>query len=148
MARALPFLISGVLIIVGLVTTSRLDAKLQRYVTGSTDKQVLEGAPSHLQAGPLRNVVLYWVDVTQAAALLIGPVLGLLTVVDLSQAWVAAAYAVAILAALSLGLWLALSANESTYSSKFGWLGLTPVTTIALVVDIVAGLIAYFAGRH
>ena len=145
MARALPFLISGVLILVGLVTTSRLDSKLQKYVTGTADKAVLEGAPAHLQAGSLRNVVLYWVDMTQAAALLIGPVLGLLTVVDLSQTWVAAAYAFAILAGVSLALWLALSANESTYSSKFGWLGLTPVTAIALVIDIGAGLITYFA---
>lgn len=105
----------------------------------------MEGAPAHLQPGPLRNVVLYWVDMTQATALLVGPVLGLLTVVDLSQAWVAGAYAVAILVGVSLGLWLALAANESTYSSKFGWLGLTPVTTIALVIDVGAGLIAYFA---
>jgi hypothetical protein len=146
MERAYPFLISGILIIVGLVATSRLDAKLKLYVTQGPDKEFLEGGPSHLQPGPLRNVVLYWVDITQASALLIGPVLGLLILVDLSQPWVAASYAVTILVAISLILWLALAANESTYSSRSGWLGLTPVTTIGLGIDIAAGLVAYFAG--
>ncbi len=146
MDRAYPFLISGVLIIVGLVATSRLDARLKRYVTMSPVKEVVEGGAAHLQPGPLRNVVLYWVDITQASALLIGPVLGLLILVDLSQPWVATAYAVAVLVGIGLILWLALAADESTYGSRTGKLGLTPVTTIGLIIDIAAGLVAYFAG--
>jgi hypothetical protein len=144
MERVLPFLISGVLIIVGLATTSRLNARLKRYVTGATDMEILDGVPERLQPGSLGNVVLYWVDLTQATALLVGPVLGLLTVVDLSQAWVAGVYAVAILGGICLLLWLALAADESSYSSSFGWLGFTPVTAIALVIDVAAGVIAYF----
>jgi len=65
MERILPFLISGALIIVGLATTSRLDGRLKRYVTGATDRDVLADGPSHLQPEPLRYVVLYWVDLTQ-----------------------------------------------------------------------------------
>ena len=146
MERVLPFLISGVLILVGLVPGARLDARLRRYVTRTPDQQVLENGPSHLQPEPLRNVVMYWVDQTQACALITGPVLGLLTVVNLTRPLVAAAYAVAILGGIALMLWLALAADESTYSSRSGWLGLTPVTSIALGIDIVAGLVAYFAG--
>jgi hypothetical protein len=146
MARVLPFLISGVLVLIGLVTTRRLDERLKRYVTGSKDQDVLADGPSHLQPGPLKNVVLYWVDLTQATALLIGPVLGLLTIVNLADPVVAFAYAVAILGGVCMMLWLGLAADESTYSSRFGRLGLTTVTTIALVIDIGAGLVAYFFG--
>ena len=65
---------------------------------------------------------------------------------NLSQLWIATVYAVSILVGISLILWLALCADESKYSSRSGWLGLTPVTTVGLAVDIVAGVVAYFAG--
>lgn len=149
MERVYPFLISGVLIIIGLVVTSRLDARLNRYVTGDSNKNFhedLKDGLSHLQPGPLRNVVCYWVDLTQATALVVGPVLGLLILIDLSQAWVASAYAISILVGIGLILWLALRADESTYSSLTGWLGLSPVTSIGLIVDIAAGIVAFFAG--
>jgi hypothetical protein len=71
MDRAFPFLISGVLIILGLVATSWLDARLNCYVTGSADTDFnpkLTGELAHLQPGQLWNVVLYWIDMTQAAA--------------------------------------------------------------------------------
>src|SRR5260221_8878541 len=149
MARAYPFLISGILIIVGLVAISRLDTRLNRYVTRDPNKDFhedLKGNLDHLQPGPLRNVVCYWVDLTQATAFIIGPVLGVLILVDLSQPWVAVAYAVSIVVGIGLILWLALCADESTYSSRSGWLGLTPVTTVGLAVDLAAGVVAYFAG--
>lgn len=148
MERTYPFLVSGALIIVGLVTVSRLDGRLNLYVTGDSGKNSradLQGDLYHLQPGYLRNVVCYWVDLTQVAALIIGPVLGVLIFVDLSHVWVATAYAIAIIAGVALILWLALSADESTYSSRRGWLGLTPVTTIGLGIDVIAGLIAFFA---
>jgi hypothetical protein len=150
MVRAYPFLISGILIIIGLVATSQLDARLRRYITGSTDRDfhpALKDDLVHLQPGPLRNVVIYWIDVTQATALIIGPLLGVLILINFSHAWVVAVYAVAILIGIGLIVWLALSANESTYSSLSGKLGLTWVTAIGLIVDVAAGLIAYFAGR-
>ena len=148
MERAYPFLISGVLIIVGLVAMSRLDARLNRYVTGDANTNSrgdLQGNLEHLQPALLRNVVCYWVDLTQATALIIGPVLGVLIFVNLSQVWVATVYAVSIVAGIGLILWLALCADESTYSSSSGLLGLTPVTTIGLAIDIAAGVVAYFA---
>jgi hypothetical protein len=150
MARAYPFLISGILILVGLVATSRLDARLKRYVTGGVNQDyhpALSGELVHLQPGPLRNVVMYWIDVTQATALIIGPLLGVLILINLSDAWVVAVYAVAILVGIGLIVWLALSADESAYSSRAGYLGFTPVTSIGLVTDIVAGVVAYLAGR-
>jgi hypothetical protein len=150
MERVYPFLISGILIIVGLVATSRLDARLNRYVTGDPKKAFhddLKDNLIHLQPGSLRNVVFYWVDLTQATALIIGPLLGILILVDLAQIWIATVYAVSILVGISLILWLALCADESTYSSRSGWLGLTPVTTVGLAIDLVAGVVAYFAGR-
>jgi hypothetical protein len=149
MERIYPFLISGVMIIIGLVAVSRLDTRLNRYVTGdpnTNSRDDLEGNLEHLQPPMLRNVVCYWVDLTQATALIIGPVLGVLILVNLSQVWVATVYAVAIVAGIGLILWLALCADESTYSSQSGWLGLTPVTSVALLVDLAAGVIAYFAG--
>jgi hypothetical protein len=149
MERAYPFLISGALIIVGLVVTSRLDARLNRYVTGDPNKNYrddLKENLEHLQPEHLRNVVCYWVDLTQATALIIGPVLGVLILVHLSQPWVATVYAVSVMLGLGLILWLALSADESTYSKGSGSLHLTPVTTIGLAIDIVAGIVAYFAG--
>lgn len=150
MDRAYPFLISGVLIIVGLITMSRLDGRLNLYVTGDPNKASradLTGDLYHLQPERLRNVVCYWVDLTQASALIIGPVLGVLILVNLSHVWVAIAYAVSIVVGIGLILWLALAADESAYSSRTGWLGLTPVTAIGLGIDIVAGLVAYFAGN-
>ena len=149
MERAYPFLISGVLIIIGLVATSRLETRLNRYVTGDPNKAYrdeLKGDLERLQPGPLRNVVLYWVDLTQASALIIGPVLGVLILVNLSQTWVAIAYAVSIMVGIGLILWLALCADESTYSSRTGSLGLTTVTIVGLDIDLAAGIIAYFAG--
>jgi hypothetical protein len=149
MERVYPFLISGVLIIVGLVTMSRLDGRLNLYVTGDSNKDSrddLDGDLYRLQPAMLRNVICYWVDLTQATALIIGPVLGVLILVNLSQVWVATAYAVSIVVGISLILWLALRADESTYSGRSGWLGLTPVTTIGLAIDILAGVVAYFAG--
>lgn len=59
MARAYPFLISGILIIIGLVATSRLDARLRRYITGSADRDfhpALKNDLVHLQPGPLRSL--------------------------------------------------------------------------------------------
>jgi hypothetical protein len=149
MERAYPFLISGVLILIGLITISRLDSRLNRYVTGDSNTDYLDALNDgldRLQPGPLRNVICYWVDLTQATALIIGPVLGVLIFVDLSQLWVATVYAVSILVGIGLILWLALCADESTYSSRSGWLGLTPVTTVGLAVDIAAGVVAFFAG--
>jgi hypothetical protein len=150
MARAYPFLLSGLLIVVGLVATSRLDARLKRYVTGGANKEfhpALNDALVHLQPGFLRNVVIYWIDITQATALIIGPLLGVLIFIDLSQAWVVTAYAAAILIGITLIIWLALTADESTYSSRTGSLGLTPVNSIGLIIDLACGLIAYFGGR-
>jgi MFS family permease len=150
MARAYPFLISGVLILLGLAATSRLDARLQRYVTGEVNGSIppaLTGELEHLQPDPLRNVVVYWIDVTQAVALIIGPLLGVLILINLSNAWVVAIYALAILFGIGLIVRLALIADEGTYNSRAGRLGLTPVTSVALVIDIAAGLVAYFAGR-
>jgi hypothetical protein len=150
MARIYPFLVSGILIIVGLVATSRLDGRLNRYVTGDSSKNSndeLSVKLAHLQPGSLRNVVIYWIDMTQSSALLVGPVLGILVFVNLAHPLVAAAYAVSILIAIGLILWLALLADESTYNSRGGKLGLTPVTTAAIIVDIAAGAVAYFAGR-
>jgi hypothetical protein len=149
MDRAYPFLISGVLIIVGLITISRLDAKLNFYVTGDPNKTALEDLPAnlyHLQPEKLRNLICYWVDLTQATALIIGPVLGVLILVNLSQVWVATAYAVSIVVGVALILWLALAADESSYGMRTGSLRFTPVTAIGLGIDIVAGLVAYFAG--
>jgi hypothetical protein len=149
MERAYPFLISGVLLLVGLVTISRLDARLNLYVTGDANKESRDDLPAslhHLQPERLRHVVCYWVDLTQATALIIGPVLGVLILVNLSQVWVATAYAVSIVVGIGLILWLALAADESTYSLRTGFLRLTPVTAIGLVIDIAAGLLAYFAG--
>jgi hypothetical protein len=150
MARVYPFLISGILILVGLVAASRLDERLRRYITGGVGQDfhpALKGELAHLQPGPLRNVIVYWIDMTQATALVVGPLLGVLILVDLSKPWVAAAYAASILVGIALIVWLALSADESTYSARSGYLGLTWVTSIGLAVDIAAGLIAYFAGR-
>jgi hypothetical protein len=150
MDRAFPFLISGVLIIVGLITISRLDGKLNLYVTGDSKKASRDDLPAnlyHLQPEKLRNVVCYWVDLTQATALIIGPVLGVLILVNLSQVWVATAYAVSIMVGIALILWLALAADEGTYGIRTGRLRFTWVTAIGLGVDIVAGLVAYFAGN-
>jgi hypothetical protein len=150
MARVYPFLISGILILVGLVATSRLDERLRRYVTGGVGRDfhpALHGELAHLQPGALRNVIVYWIDMTQATALVVGPLLGVLILVDLSRPWVAAAYAASILVGIALIVWLALSADESTYGSLTGVLGFTWVTSIGLGVDIGAGLVAYFAGR-
>jgi hypothetical protein len=150
MDRAYPFLISGVLIIVGLITMSRLDGRLNLYVTGDSKKASradLTGDLYHLQPEKLRHVICYWVDLTQATALIIGPVLGVLILVNLSQVWVATAYAVSIVAGIGLILWLALAADESSYSVRSGRLRLTPVTTIGLGIDIVAGFVAFFAGN-
>lgn len=150
MERVYPFLISGVLIIVGLITISRLDGKLNLYVTGDSKKASRDDMPAnlyHLQPEKLRNVVCYWVDLTQATALIIGPVLGVLILVNLSQVWVATAYAVSIVVGIALILWLALAADESTYGIRTGWLRFTWVTAIGLGIDIVAGLVAYFAGN-
>jgi hypothetical protein len=150
MTRVYPFLVSGILIIVGLVAISRLDGRLNRYVTGDPDKtynEKLSDDLAHLQPGSLRNVVVYWVDMTQSCALLVGPVLGVLVFVNLTHPLVVAAYAVSILIAIGLILWLALLADESTYNSQGGKIGLTPVTTAAIIVDLAAGVIAYFAGR-
>jgi hypothetical protein len=149
MARTYPFLISGVLIIVGLVTMSRLDGRLNLYVTRDPDKTSradLTGDLYHLQPEKLRNVITYWVDLTQATALIIGPVLGILILVNLSQVWVATAYAVSVVAGIALILWLALAADEGSYGVRTGRLRFTWVTAIGLGIDIVAGLVAYFAG--
>jgi hypothetical protein len=59
-------------------------------------------------------VVIYWIDMTQATAVIIGPLLGVLIFIDLCRGWVVAAYAAAILIGISLIVWLALSADEST----------------------------------
>ena len=150
MDRTYPFLISGILIIIGLVATSWLDARLNRYVTGNADTNFnpkLSGELAHLQPGQLRNVVLYWIDMTQAAALIIGPLLGLLILIHLSNGWVVASYAASILVGLGVILRLALMPDESKYSRREGRLGFTPVTYIGLMVDILAGLAAYLVGR-
>lgn len=149
MDRAYPFLISGILILVGLITISRLDARPNLYVTGDPKKTSRDDLPAslyHLQPEKLRNVICYWVDLTQATALIIGPVLGVLILVNLSQVWVATAYAVSIVVGIALILWLALAADESSYGIQTGSLLFTPVTAIGLGIDIVAGLVAYFAG--
>jgi hypothetical protein len=149
MARAYPFLISGLMILVGLVATSRLDSKLKVYVTGGKGKEfhsALSGDLSHLQPGFLRNVVVYWIDITQATALIIGPLLGVLIFIDLSKPWLVVAYAAATVIGIGLILWLALCADESSYSSRTGSI-FTPVSIVGLVVDIGCGLLAYFLGK-
>lgn len=150
MTRVYPFLISGLMLLVGLVVSWRLDAKLTRYITGKNNLDYnakLQGELIHLQPGTMRNVVVYWIDLTQATALIIGPLLGVLIFIDRSKLWLVVAYAAAIVIGIGLILWLALCADESTYSSKTGSLGFTPVNIIGLVVDIGCGFLAYFGGR-
>jgi hypothetical protein len=148
MERAYPFLISTILILVGLVATSRQDARVNRYATGSADTNVypkLSGELVHLQPGQLRNVVLYWIETTQATALIIGPVLGVLIFTNLSNPWVAGVYGGAIVIGIGLIIWLALIGDESKYSGRIGRLGFTPVTSVALIIDVAAGVVAYAA---
>lgn len=146
MVRVYPFLISGLLIILGLVVSSRMDAKIRRYVTRDSHCEFNSDAPDHLQPGPLRNVVCYWIDLTQSAALVIGPLLGVLILIDLSNPWLRAAYAAAILVGIGMILWIALRDDMSTYASRAGRLGITPVIALGLVVNIAAGFVAYFPG--
>jgi hypothetical protein len=151
MLRSYPFLISCTLIIVGLVAGVRLDARLNRYVTGDPTKDFnpkLTGDLDHLQPGSLRNVVCYWIDLTQATALVIGPVLGVLIFVDLSNPGVATAYAISILVGIALIIWLCLVSDERTYSGRRGRLGLTMVSTVGLSVNVICAVIAYFFSRR
>ena len=151
MVRVYPFLLSAAMIVVGLCTVTWLDERLRFYVTGDRDKTKkshpkLIGDLAHLQLDSLRNLVVYWVDMTQATALVLAPLLGLIILVHSWTTWLIYVYAGATVGGLLLILWMALGANPATYAGRRGFLNLTPVTITGLVLDVAAGLLAYFIG--